>query len=91
MALAELDPGNGSHIEALRIAQEIRDTRSAVDVGERERAHSRLLRFFKQRFGLHHPVLEAEPAMAIEEHGPQDLESSKSELHLTGKPSDDCR
>ncbi len=66
--IAELDPRRRPHAITLRIAHEVGDPRRAMDVGERERAHAGLRRFLQQRLGLHHAVLEAEPAMAIQEH-----------------------
>ena len=67
--ITELDAGNGSDVEVPhRIAHEVRYARGAMDVRERERAHPRLRRFFQQRIGLHHPVLETEPAVGVEVH-----------------------
>jgi hypothetical protein len=53
-----------------------------VDVRERERPQTRFLRLFQQVFGRHYAMVEAEPAVAIEEHFSRDDDKNVDPLAI---------
>jgi hypothetical protein len=78
-SLSEFDARHGPYAVARRIAHEVGDARRAVDVGEGEGAHAGLGRFFEQGFGFQYAILEAEPGVAVEEHGREEGRFGKLE------------
>ena len=65
----ELDPRQGPHLVFVRQPEQVAPARRAVDVGERHLLKPQVVHLLQHLLGREHAVVEAEPAVDVEEHG----------------------
>jgi hypothetical protein len=81
-APAEFDAHHGKDTIVGSEPHEVGNPGGVVDVRERERPQTRFLRLFQQVFGRHYAMVEAEPAVAIEEHFSRDDDKNVDPLAI---------